>query len=231
MVKDQARETLSDQIIDFLFKLRFSIELPAGVEVMHPFLYRETRRVASIFYHKYYHDNDPRYCIIGINPGRFGAGVTGVPFTDPVRLEKECGIDNDWPRKAELSSIFIYDMINAFGGTEGFYKNFYFTAMSPLGFTRNGKNLNYYDDKSLEERIIPFAIDCFRTQINWGLHTTVAFCLGEGTNFKSLNNLNKRYSLFEKIIPLSHPRFIMQYKLKTKDLYISKYLKEFRAVI
>jgi hypothetical protein len=194
---------------------------------MHPFLGEETARVVKIFYEKYYNDNNSRYCIIGINPGRFGGGVTGIPFTDPIRLEKECGIENNWQRKQELSSVFVYDLINAFGGAEAFYGNFYFTAVSPLGFTKAGKNLNYYDDKLLAERIVPFAVDCFRTQTAWGLETSVAFCLGEGTNYKFLSKLNDEHKLFNKIVPLSHPRFIMQYKLKTKDVYIDKYLQEF----
>lgn len=194
---------------------------------MHPFTDADTARVVTIFYNKYYNDDNSRYCIIGINPGRFGGGVTGVPFTDPIRLEKECGIDNNWPRKQELSSVFVYDMINAFGGPEAFYSKLYFTSISPLGFTKAGKNLNYYDDKLLAERIIPFSVDCFCKQIAWGLNTSVAFCLGEGDNFKFLSKLNNEYKLFEKILPLSHPRFIMQYKLKTKDIYIDKYLQEF----
>ena len=218
---------LSKEILDFLFNLQFTVDLPAGAEVMNPFTDAETARIVEIFYKKYYSDNNSRYCIIGINPGRFGGGVTGIPFTDPIRLEKECGIENNWQRKQELSSVFVYDMINAYGGAEAFYNKFYFTAVSPLGFTKAGKNLNYYDDKLLKERIIPFAVDCFRKQIDWGLHTSVAFCLGEGANYKFLLQLNYQYNLFGKIVPLSHPRFIMQYKLKTKDIYIDKYLQEF----
>ena len=218
---------LSSQILNFLFNLQFPIALPPGVEVMSPFTDEETAKVVRIFYEKYYNDNNPRYCIIGINPGRFGGGVTGIPFTDPIRLEKECGIENKWQRKQELSSVFVYDMINAFSGVEAFYNKFYFTAVSPLGFTRAGKNLNYYDDKVLIDRIVPFAVECFRLQMAWGLHTSVAFCLGEGTNYKFLSRLNTTYKLFDKIVPLSHPRFIMQYKLKTKDVYIDKYLEEF----
>lgn len=218
---------LSNKILDFLFNLQFPFDLPSGVEVMNPFSDKETARIVSIFYNKYYSDNNPRYCIIGINPGRFGGGITGIPFTDPIRLVKECGIDNIWPRKQELSSVFVYDMINAFGGPEAFYMKFYFTAVSPLGFVRGGKNLNYYDDKVLAERIVPFAVECFRLQIAWGLQTSVAFCLGEGTNYKFLSKLNTTYKLFDKIVSLSHPRFIMQYKLKTKDDYINKYLQEF----
>ena len=221
---------LSNKILDFLFNLQFPFELPSGVEVMHPFLDEETARIVKVFYSKYYSDNNPRYCIIGINPGRFGGGVTGIPFTDPIRLEKECGIDNTWKRKQELSSVFVYDMIRAYGGADPFYNKFYFTAVSPLGFTRAGKNLNYYDDKLLIDKIVPFAVECFRLQIAWGLHTSVAFCLGEGTNFKFLSRLNMTYKLFDKIVPLSHPRFIMQYKLKTKDVYIDKYLQEFSGL-
>ena len=218
---------LSTKILNFLFNLQFPFDLSNGVEVMNPFSDEETARIVSIFYNKYYNDNYPRYCIIGINPGRFGGGVTGIPFTDPIRLEKECSIQNNWQRKQELSSVFVYDMINAFGGAEAFYNKFYFTAVSPLGFVRAGKNLNYYDDKVLAEKIVPFAVECFRMQVSWGLQTSVAFCLGEGTNYKFLLKLNMTYKLFDTIIPLSHPRFIMQYKLKTKDIYIDKYLQEF----
>ena len=218
---------LSEKILDFLFNLQFTVDLPPGVEVMNPFTDEETARIVEVFYKKYYGDNNPRYCIVGINPGRFGGGVTGIPFTDPIRLDKECKIDNNWQRKQELSSVFVYDLINAYGGPEAFYGKFYFNSVSLLGFTKGGKNLNYYDDKLLAERIIPFAVDCFRKQIEWGLETSVAFCLGEGTNYKFLSKLNNEYKLFDKLVPLSHPRFIMQYKLKTKEVYIDKYLSEF----
>ncbi len=221
---------LSDKILDFLLNLQFSIQLPADVEVMNPFTDEETKRVAMQFYQKYYHDNNPRSCIIGINPGRFGGGVTGVPFTDPIRLKSECNIESNWPLRQELSSLFVYDMINAFGGAERFYARFYITSFSPLGFTKRGKNLNYYDDRQLVESIKPFAVNCFRKQLGWGLNTTVAFCLGEGDNFKYLSKLNIEHHLFNKIVPLPHPRFIMQYRLKRKEEYISRYLKEFLIV-
>ncbi|MFI5224347.1 MAG: DUF4918 domain-containing protein, partial [Nitrospirales bacterium] len=65
--------------------------------------------------------------ILGINPGRLGAGLTGIPFTDPLKLQNICGIENTLPKKAELSADFIYTMISAFGGPEAFYKKFYFS--------------------------------------------------------------------------------------------------------
>ena len=217
---------LSTKILNLLFNINFNVRLPADIEVMNPFTEPETQQIVSTFYNKYYSDNNPRYCIIGINPGRFGGGITGIPFTDPIRLQTVCSIDNDWKKKAELSSIFVYDMIEAFGGAELFYSRFYFNSVSLLGFTKNGKNLNYYDDKMLAEKIVPFAVDCFRKQIDWGLQTNVAFCLGEGENYKFLRKLNEQYKLFDEIVPLPHPRFIMQYKLRQKEAYIDKYLME-----
>ena len=221
---------LANKITSLLFNIDFIVELPPGIEVMNPFTDEETQQVVTAFYSKYYSDNNPRHCIIGINPGRFGGGITGIPFTDPIRLESVCEISNNWPKKQELSSAFIYEMIEAFGGAERFYSKLYFNSVSLLGFTKNGKNLNYYDDKILAERIILFAVEYFKKQISWGLKTDVAFCLGEGRNFTFLSRLNKQYQLFDKIIALPHPRFVMQYKLKTKDLFIAKYLKAFAEV-
>ena len=168
--------------------------------------------------------------MLGINPGRFGGGVTGIPFTDPIRLEKECGIKNDFIKKQELSSVFIYEMINAYGGAEKFYHNYYISAISPLGFVKDGKNLNYYDDKILKQRIEPFVIDCINKQLSWGIIRDVCFCIGEGENLKYLQQLNNKYQWFKEIKPVSHPRFIMQYKLKQKQTYIQQYLDAFASV-
>lgn len=191
---------------------------------MIPFSDIQTIAACKTFYTKFYHDHLTRRMIIGINPGRFGGGVTGIPFTDPIRLEKACGIANDWPKKQELSSLFVYEMIEAFGGPVAFYQNFYITSVSPLGFTHLGKNLNYYDDKKLQEAIRPFVMDCFKRQFKFGIDRSTAYCLGDGKNFKYLQQLNNEEKLFGKIIPLSHPRFIMQYKLKSKQEYIRKYI-------
>jgi hypothetical protein len=141
-------------------------------------------------------------------------------------LQKDCGIENGWAKKQELSSVFMYDMINAFGGAEVFYKKFYITAVSPLGFTRHNKNLNYYDDKNLQNDIKDFVVDCMNKQFDFGINRDVAFCLGDGKNFKYLSNLNEEVNFFKKIVTLSHPRFIMQYKLKKKDEYIQFYLEK-----
>jgi len=218
----------AENILSFIKKLRLPIALHDGIEVMTPFDNAETMQACISFYKKFYNDNQQRQMIIGINPGRFGGGVTGIPFTDPIRLQNDCGIANEWAKKQELSSLYIYEMIKAFGGVESFYRQFYITAISPLGFTRSGKNLNYYDDKKLQDDIEPFVIDCLRKQFKFGIDHDVAFCLGDGKNFKYLSKLNAKHQFFETIVPLPHPRFIMQYRLKKKQEYINDYISKLK---
>ena len=218
-------------ILKFIKQLYFPVQLPKGIEVLHPFADAQTMKACKQFYEKYYNDKYPRRMIIGINPGRFGGGITGMPFTDPIRLQTVCGIENNWIKKQELSSLYMYDMIDSFGGTIKFYKEFYITSVSPLGFTKQNKNLNYYDDKLLQERIRPFVVDCLNKQFKFGIERDIAFCLGDGKNYKYLSRLNQEEHFFETIIPLSHPRFIMQYRLKKKDEYIQYYLQQLRNAI
>jgi hypothetical protein len=219
--------TFADKILCFLKSLQLNIGLPHEVEVMNPFKDNAAAmQICTQFYKKYYSDNIQRRIIIGINPGRHGGGITGIPFTDPIRLKKECDIDNPWQPKQELSSVFVYNVINAFGGPNKFYSNFYITAVSPLGFTKHGKNLNYYDDKILQNSIKDFVVDCMNLQLKFGIDRKIAFCLGDGKNYKYLSKLNEEQKFFDKIIPLSHPRFIMQYKLKKKEEYVQSYLEK-----
>jgi hypothetical protein len=218
-------ETFADKIIRFNKNL--ALKLPNNhIQVLDPFSKRETRRYSEIFYKKYYNDNIDRVYLIGINPGRFGAGQTGVCFVDPVKLEINCGIENPFPKRAELSSDFIFMIVEAMGGTELFFKRFLLTALCPLGFVKDGKNINYYDDKQLLHSVKPFIINKMLDQIKFGTSKKLCFCIGEGTNFKFFSSLNKEHHFFEEIIPLPHPRFILQYKRKKLEEYIIKYKEE-----
>lgn len=218
--------TFADRVIEFNKSL-VAPRVPTGVEVMNPFLNPETLRLSSIFYKKYYNDNTNRIGILGINPGRFGAGLTGIPFTDPKKLVEICGIENDFPKKTELSGDFIYLMINEFGGPEKFYQKFFFNSVCPLGFTHDGKNMNYYDTKPLQHAVTPYIIESIRAVIKIGLETSMVYCLGEGKNFEFLSKLNTEHHFFEKIIPLSHPRFVMQYRRKFLKEYVADYVGKF----
>jgi hypothetical protein len=220
--------TLAGQILNFLQSLKIDAPIPRGIEVLNPYLQPEAFELCNKFYTRYYNDTNTRSLIIGINPGRFGGGLTGIPFTDPIRLQQECEIENVLPKKPELSSEFIYQVIAAYGGPTKFYKQFYFTSVSPLGFTKENNNLNYYDDPTLEKRLKPFMNKCLRTQLGWGLNTSKAYCLGEGDNYKFLSAWNREENFFKKIVPLPHPRFIMQYKRKQLGYYINVYLDKLK---
>jgi len=229
-------ETLATQIIRFNTSLNFKGELPAGIHIMNPFKESEAALKAStVFYQKYYADNNPRHLILGINPGRFGSGITGVPFTDTKRLKSICGIDIEGTTSHEPSSVFIYDMIAAYGGPEKFYGDIYISSVSPLGFTNTnnlGKqvNYNYYDSPALTKAVYPFIIESIKQQLKMGLGTDICFCFGTGQNEKFIRKLNQEHGFFKEIIALEHPRFIMQYKSKSKEFYIDKYLEAFSRI-
>jgi hypothetical protein len=228
--------TFADKVIAFCQELEFSGKLPAGISIMNPF--RENSYVLPViseFYKKYYSDNLSRRLILGINPGRFGAGVTGIPFTDSLRLKEKCGLSIPGIKTHETSSVFIYEMIDRYGGPEKFYSDYFISAVSPLGFTKTGSNgkelnFNYYDSKELTGAIKDFAVKSLTRQMAFGIERDVCFCLGTGKNFLFFSKLNSEYHFFEKILPLEHPRFIMQYRTKQKEYYINYYLDKLSAL-
>ena len=216
---------------NFIDQIDFPESLPHGVEILNPFKVAETYQLSKSFYQKYYSDNKPRLFLIGINPGRFGAGITGVPFTDPIRLEDKCGISNDLHKRQELSSIFVYDVIEAFGGADAFYSRVFFTSVSPLGFVKDGVNINYYDIPELRDFLEPYMVKSLRQQISMGAITRVAYSMGKGQNLKYLQYLNSKYNLFDDIQPLPHPRWVMQYRLKRKAEFIDEYVEKISTAL
>jgi hypothetical protein len=221
--------TQAAAILHFYRNLRPRMALGDGIGIMNPYKEAAAWAVAQEFYHKYYGDDRPRIFIFGINPGRHGAGVTGIPFTDPIRLTEKCGIPNDWKKKGELSSEFVYTVIDAFGGPAAFYGRYHFTALSPLGFVRDGKNLNYYDDKELMKAFEPFMLRCVRRQLATMPTFPFCYCLGEGENFKYFSRINERHGFFKEIIPLPHPRWVMQYRRKKVAEYVGSYVDKLKV--
>lgn len=227
-------KTFAEKVIDFNKHLHFAGALPEGIRIMNPFKNKQILAISSEFYRKFYSDNNKRRPILGINPGRFGAGVTGVPFTDSKRLLSECGIKYPGKETHEPSSVFVYDIIHAYGGVKKFYSEYYIHSICPLGFTLKGENRkevnhNYYDSKDLIEAVYPFILENIRKQIAFGVHTDVCFCFGTGKNEKFLRQLNEQHHFFKKIIALEHPRFVMQYKAKSKGDYVRKFVEAFKA--
>ena len=223
-------KNFADKALRFYKDLDIPDTLPDGVEVMNPYLFPPIGSILESFFYSFYNDERPRTGILGINPGRLGAGITGITFTDPIKLDEECDIRNPFKKRAELSSTFIYDVISAYGGVEGFYCEFFLSAVCPLGFMKDEKNLNYYDDKGLETALYGFILSTLRKQVELGMRTDRIICLGEGKNYKYLARLNSKEKLFGEIIPLPHPRWVMQYRYKRQEEYVQKYLEVLRSV-
>lgn len=214
----------------FYSNLKTNFIIPKNIECLLPNENRQTHSYVKLFFEKYYNDKSSRHFIFGINPGRHGAGMTGIAFTDPINLQDVCGISNDLPRKPELSSEYIYKVIQNFGGPGKFYRRFFLTSVCPIGFTREGKNLNYYDDRKLLQETKPFILQALRKQIEFGAKNDVAICLGQGKNYAFLSDLNEKYKFFKRIIPLPHPRFVMQYKRKSMSLYIERFVNTLQSI-
>jgi len=105
-------------------------------------------------------------------------------------LSEVCGIEIKSATTHEPSSVFIYELIEKYGGPEKFYGNFYINSVCPLGFiARNSKgnwvNCNYYD-------------------LDFGIDTDICFVLGK-KNARFLKTINDKVNLFKAIIPFDHP--------------------------
>ena len=214
----------SEKLFKYYKELKPPANLPKGIDLLFPQKDPQVIELVKTFFKKYFSDDQPRYLMVGINPGRYGAGITGVNFTAPRQLKESCGIDHHFKPSSELSAEFIYDMIAEYGGVNKFYQDWFIGSVCPLGFIKNGKNINYYDDQKLLTAVTPFIIDCINKQMAMGFTTEKCLCIGGEKNFKFLSGLNNEYKWFNEIIPLPHPRFILQYRRKQKDKYIDQYL-------
>lgn len=99
-----------------------------GICVLSDFL--QHPGVMEAFWSRYYGNELPREVICGLNPGRLGAGLTGVPFTDFQTLSRWLpGIDR---RDSEPSAQFFAKVAEAVG-VEAFFRRFYVTNISAVG--------------------------------------------------------------------------------------------------
>ena len=217
------------KIINFYDNLE-KISYKSRIEVLNPYISPEVKKIYTAFYHKFFDDNNKRIILFGINPGRLGGGITGIPFTDPYNLKEKCGIDSNFDIKKELSSKFIYEMINTYGSIHLFYKKFFISSICPYGFTLNGKNINYYDDIRLFNKWKNKIVEWIRFQIEHIASNKTCVIIGKGKNQKFFELLNKEYKFFDEIIALPHPRWILQYRSKQKNFYIENYIKTLKQI-
>jgi hypothetical protein len=220
--------TFGNRLYDFYTALRLEAPLPSGIQAMNPYLNPATQACVRAFCDKYFADNNERVSVWGINPGRFGGGLTGLSFTDPVILREVCGIANPLGTKRELSAEYVWSVIADYGGAERFFGDFFLTALCPLGFVQQKEkgevNYNFYDDPALFQAVKPFMVSAMQQQIAMGLRRDVAVCFGTGKLQRAFEAINAEYGFFGRILPLEHPRFIMQYRRKEIAQYRQKYM-------
>ncbi len=222
--------SFADSVLSFYSDL-VPPELPKEIEALLPFRDPDVWNYMQKFYYRFYNDDYPRILLFGINPGRLGAGKTGIGFTDPIRLFEACGIAHNLEMKSEPSSVFMYEMIRQFGGPERFFRYFHFTSVSPIGFIRKGINYNYYDSQELLKASHSMIRDSITKQAKELANSDIAFSIGKGKNVKNLAALNKEHRWFKTLNTLPHPRWVVQYQHKNIQNYIDLYLQELKSVI
>ncbi|MBF9239577.1 DUF4918 family protein [Hymenobacter sp. BT683] len=220
------------RLFRFLTEFPLPKHLPKEVVAHSPFREVEVQELFRQFGHRFYADNRPRVAVLGINPGRLGMGRTGVAFTDPAALRAWCGINHELPpQRPELSTQFVYQVIAALGGAEEFYQHFYLGSIYPLVLLRAGLNYNYYDSPALTEALWPDMRLSLRQQVQeLGLRTDVAVSLGK-RNGTFLHRLNEELGLFDYVVVLDHPRYLMQYRRRELEANVAHYVAELGSLI
>ncbi len=222
--------TFNKHLLEFYqFIQQYSFDLPKDIKAIQTYEGVVFENLSK-FFKQYYNDANSRNLILGINPGRKGAGVTGIPFTDSERLNQILGIKGDKGKKSyEPSADFFYKAIHSYGGAKEFYNDFLVSSVSPVGFLKLNKrenwvNYNYYDDAELKSICQAFIIESMDRILELPINRKKVLCLGSGKNYKELLQLNEQHNWFESIIPIEHPRYIIQYKRKDIDAYKLKYV-------
>lgn len=190
-----------DEINNGKFKWIKSELESANIRILSDFI--NNRSNIEKFYNTYVVPNNPKVVICGINPGRLGAGKTGVPFLDFASLSKL--ISGIRKGDSEASARYFYSIVEHFG-KEVFYSNFYVTNISWLGFCTNGKipkNVNYYD---LPEKVQDVIIDIFIEEMNLVNPTHIIPCSEQVLN--TLSYLKRQKKISANIeIKLKHPYY------------------------
>jgi hypothetical protein len=226
---------VANGLIKFLENLASGIpKLPEGIGAYDPYLSgTESHRCASRFYQKYFNDQVSRHVLFGINPFRWGAGLTGIPFTDARRLSEKCGIDYNQPASHENASAFIYEVISEFGGPSAFYRGYLFNWVCPIGLLDKKipghKGYSYYQNAALYKSVRELMAENIRHLINLGIARDYCFCVGLGKNEQYLRKLNDEHEFFSAIIPLEHPGFITRYHAGERNKYLAHYVKQIKG--
>jgi hypothetical protein len=169
------------------------------------------------YYQTFYPTQAKRIVLCCINPGRNGAGKTGIPFID-YRSAAQLLSDVEHDDR-EQSAQFILSIINEIG-SQTFYKNVYMTNISWFGFIKGGNNVNYYD---LLPPLPTIFTESFIAEMDI-VQPKVIVPLSKEVE-QTLKKMIKEEKLSYPVAPrLPHPFYcsIGQRAIKYKDVYVKK---------
>lgn len=212
--------SFGNQVLEFYRTLPRPRVTSAPVEWIDPYNTPEVCRCMEAFYGRFYGDDRPRLFVFGINPGRFGAGLTGIPFTDSHALANSCGIATSLPQWQELSATFIHWVVQEWGGADAFFGHAYITGVCPLGLLLRGANFNYYDDRSVLSELEPFLVDAIRRQSAFGARSPPVV-IGPGRHVQVRQRLKAEHRFFDELRAVEHPRLIMHYRRTQADQFVA----------
>lgn len=167
----------------------------------------------AAFWEKYYGNAVPRIMICGINPGRLGAGKTGIPFLDFASLSQliPC-IERQY---SENSASFFFEVVKSFGA-ESFFKTFYVTNFSSVGFVKDGVNFNYHD---LPQAALETVERNFLAEIAI-VEPTHVISLGREVHLSVLKLLPSSIDCSHY---LPHPSWVAIYRSNERDYWVQRY--------
>ena len=84
--------TWAELLFGFYKHLQPPGNLPGSIKWLFPQQDEKLMAIVHQFYKKFYNDTGARTLILGINPGRFGAGVTGINFTASKQLHEKLSL-------------------------------------------------------------------------------------------------------------------------------------------
>ena len=112
------------------------------------------------FHAQFYKGNYPKVVLCGVNPGRNGAGKIGIPFLDFSSVSEL--LENVNRQDTERSAQFFFEIVKHFG-PERFYRSFYVTNFSWVGYIKDNNNKNYY---SLPKEAQVFVNNMFKYEMS-----------------------------------------------------------------
>lgn len=191
------------------------------VQILTDFLQNEEAIIE--FERLYIEPNKPKIVLCGINPGRYGAGKTGIPFIDFNSLSEM--LPNVNRKDAEPSAQFFFSVVKKFGIID-FYRSFYVTNISRYGFSRisKQKNVNYYDN-TIPTEVTLCLIDKFIREMSV-INPNVIIPLSTCVDYELKKQKGTGRITAEIGTRLSHPSWISTYRRKELEAWVDKYVQE-----